>query len=72
MSDQEAMARANLEMDLVMQAPRGALTSADGTRLPFRGWTELASVIEKWRAAERSAHAADLSDAPSSAHGEPR
>lgn len=42
-------AKATLEMDLVGRAPEGPLTSADGLRVGFSGWAELASAIEEWR-----------------------
>jgi hypothetical protein len=45
--------RATLELDVASHAPRGSLTAADGERRTFSGWTELASVIEGWRAAGR-------------------
>jgi hypothetical protein len=35
-------------------APAGALTSADGRRVPFSGWTGLAAAIEDWRRGERT------------------
>ena len=48
-------AKATLEMDVAEHAPEGALTSADGLRLEFSGWAELASAIEDWRARARDA-----------------
>jgi hypothetical protein len=44
-------AHATLEMELCGRAPEGVLTSASGARLPFSGWTEFASAIERWREA---------------------
>jgi hypothetical protein len=44
---------ATLEMDTEGRAPEGALTSADGIRVEFSGWTEFASTIEDWRARTR-------------------
>lgn len=46
---------AALEMEPDGPSPRGALTGADGRRLRFCGWTELAAVIEDWRAGVRGA-----------------
>jgi hypothetical protein len=52
----EAMTTANgivitaaLELHVAEGAPRGVLSSADGQRIRFTGWTELASAIENWR-----------------------
>jgi hypothetical protein len=42
--------RATLEMDLQGSAPEGVLSTAEGLRLAFTGWTELASALEEWRA----------------------
>ena len=40
---------AALELQLSDGAPRGALSSAEGRRIDFKGWTELAYAIEDWR-----------------------
>jgi hypothetical protein len=40
---------AALELALAAGAPRGVLSCADGRRIRFTGWTELASAIENWR-----------------------
>lgn len=42
-------AKAELEMRLDHSVPQGVLSSADGRRFPFSGWTELAAAIERWR-----------------------
>ena len=42
-----------LEMDLEGRVPEGALTLADGLRMEFSGWAELASTIEEWRTRAR-------------------
>jgi hypothetical protein len=49
MSQVARRAKGTLEMDLEARAPAGALTDADGRRLEFSGWTELAAVIQDWR-----------------------
>jgi hypothetical protein len=46
---------ARIEMDLRERVPRGAIVTPGGERRAFGGWTELASAIEEWRAAARSA-----------------
>jgi hypothetical protein len=42
-------ARATLEIERDARAPQGELSAADGLRIGFVGWTELASAIERWR-----------------------
>jgi hypothetical protein len=44
-----ARAHATLEIDPDARAPEGELSAADGLRIGFVGWTELASAIERWR-----------------------
>jgi hypothetical protein len=44
-----ARARATLEIDPDARAPEGELNAADGLRIAFAGWTELAAAIERWR-----------------------
>jgi hypothetical protein len=56
-------ARATLEIDPDARSPEGELNAADGLRIGFVGWTELASAIERWRE-----HAARESDEPD--HGD--
>lgn len=46
-------ATVTLEMDLDGRVPEGALTFADGLRVEFSGWAELASTIEEWRSRAR-------------------
>jgi len=40
-------------MDLEGRVPEGVLTFADGLRMEFSGWAELASTIEEWRSRAR-------------------
>ena len=40
---------ATLELQVADGAPRGALSSPQGRRIGFTGWTELAYAIEDWR-----------------------
>jgi hypothetical protein len=54
MNDQAPLPSARLEMAPDGDAPEGALTSADGRRMPFSGWTGLAAAIEDWRQRERA------------------
>jgi hypothetical protein len=56
--------RATLEMELDGPAPAGALTTVDGRRLDFFGWTELAAAIETWRAETRLVAAAPDAASP--------
>jgi hypothetical protein len=46
-------------VELDRDAPRGALTAAEGYEWTFSGWLELAAAIEAWRqeAAKRSGEA---------------
>jgi hypothetical protein len=53
-STQRALVRATLEIDDGL-APGGSLTSAEGGRLAFYGWAELAAAIEEVRAGSRRA-----------------
>jgi hypothetical protein len=46
--------RAILEISSEGKSPRGALTAADGERMRFFGWTELAALIEDWHARVRA------------------
>jgi hypothetical protein len=48
------IAEAKLELELEVDAPAGALVTADGRRRAFTGWIELAAAIEDWRQAEDS------------------
>jgi len=48
-TDQETLVRATLEIDPSAPAPRGTLTSAEGWRLSFSGWSELAVAVEDFR-----------------------
>jgi len=45
----ETVITAALELQVGDGAPRGALSSAEGRRIRFKGWTELAFAIENWR-----------------------
>jgi hypothetical protein len=54
MDEQAPLPSARLEMAPDGDAPAGALTSADGRRMPFSGWTGLAAAIEDWRQRERT------------------
>jgi hypothetical protein len=58
MDTQAPLPIARLEMAPDGDAPEGALTSADGRRMPFSGWTGLAAAIEDWRQRERTSRPA--------------
>jgi hypothetical protein len=45
----ESTTTAAIELQLGGSAPEGILTAADGRPHRFRGWIELAAVIEDWR-----------------------
>jgi hypothetical protein len=62
-------ARAQLEMVLDARAPEGMLSSSDGRRFPFRGWTELAAAIEEWRSSARSPRSGDGGGGPAREEG---
>jgi hypothetical protein len=42
-------AEARLELEVESEVPAGRLTTGNGEVQEFRGWIELAAVIEDWR-----------------------
>jgi hypothetical protein len=64
--EQETLARAMLELDASATTPRGTLTSAEGRRLAFSGWSELAVAVEDLRAGSSRASAPAMSEAAKS------
>jgi hypothetical protein len=44
-------AEARLELEIHSEVPAGTLITGDGEVRGFRGWIELAAVIEDWRRA---------------------
>jgi hypothetical protein len=65
-TEQEALARATLELDTSAPAPRGTLTSTEGCRLAFSGWSEFAVAVEDLRARSSRAFAPAMSEAANS------
>jgi len=63
--EQETLARATLEIDASASVPRGFLTTTEGRRLAFSGWSELAVAVEDFRAGScRAAAAARANEQP--------
>jgi hypothetical protein len=61
-TERETLVRGTLEIDASAPAPRGTLTSAEGRRLEFSGWSELAVAVENFRAGSCPASAAALAE----------
>jgi hypothetical protein len=61
-TEHDALARATLEIDPSAPAPRGTLTPAEGRRLSFSGWSELAVAVEDFRTGSSHAAAAAMTE----------